>query len=291
VDRPVASSKPLVDNRGMGVRVLLGVALAVSMPSLAHGADCITVQETRLAIAGDATCGGLKLKSGTRSGLRADDRIDATWVEYASPGGPGEWRYNDWVQRQLANLDADRPAPAAGEQRREDHWTIQSLYRSDQLISARYLRHACCGGGRSFSSINVALLRWTLFSPDELVGLAAAAEACWGQFGDDASRGAAFAAAWPVGGAWRERDFEARAFGRQMREIIGPLVIDRVASTGRTRRLFVQVLRDQSRWSIASAGATIDFGDLMGRAGGSYACTLANRELQAMARPGAVIPP
>jgi len=275
----------------MGVRVLLGVVLALSTPALAHAADCITVHHDKVAIAAGSSCGALKLKSGTRSGLRPGDTIDATWVEYISPSGPGEWRYNDWVQKQLAHLDADRPAPAASERPRADHWAIQSLYRSERLISARYMRQACCDGAAAFTSVNVDLGRWTLFSPDEVVSLAATAQACWRQFGDDVARGAAFAAAWPAGPAWRERDFAAHPFGRQMREIIGSLVIDRVPSAGRTRRLFVQVLQDQSRWSFTAAGATIDFGELMGRVAGAQVCTLANDKLQALAHPGVVLPP
>ena len=181
---------------------LLWALLWALLPGPAEAADCVTVQRETgqretIALAGDTSCGALALKSGVRGGLRPGDTIEATWVEFSAPSGPGEWRYNDWVHKQLATLNADRPVPASTTGPRADHWAIHSLYRSDRLISARYLGQACCGGESTSVSVNVDLARWTLFSPDELVSLGATAAACWRQFGEDASHGRAFASAWP----------------------------------------------------------------------------------------------
>ena len=89
------------------------------------------------------------------------------WAEFAEPDGPAEWRYNDWVRREVA----ERPG---------DKFAIKSLYRSDRLISAQFSFH---------DSVNVDATRWTLFSPDDLVSLGAAANACWRQFAGGKKRG------------------------------------------------------------------------------------------------------
>jgi hypothetical protein len=230
------------------------------MPGLADAADCIAVRHGEVSIVRDAGCDGLKLMS------RAGDAPAANWIEFADPGNPAEWRYNDWIHRQAAA-------------RRTDRFAIESLYRSDRLISARY----------SFGSVNVDATRWTLFSPDDLVSLGAAANACWRQFSEQ--RGDGFAQAWPTERPWSDRDFEFRPVGNVMREIIGADVIDPQASTGRTRRVFIAVLRDQSRWSFSDSDAQIDFGKLLGRPSEPFYCTFVKADLQTIARPGAAIPP
>src|SRR5262249_52031903 len=150
---------------------------------------------------------------------------------------------------------------------------------SDRLISARYSSHR---------SVNIDIRRWTLFSPDDLVSLGAAANACWRQFADAR---AAFSVAWPRAQPWLERDFQSRPIGFVMREMIGADVIDPQPSAGRTRRVFVEVLRDQSRWTFDAQGAQVDFGELLGRPQGAFSCAFANADLRAIAQPGEAIPP
>jgi hypothetical protein len=246
----------------MRVRGLVGFLFIVLCPGFAHAADCIAVQQGEVAVSQDAGCGDLKLMS------RPDGAPPATWAEFAKPDGPAEWRYNDWVRREVAL----RPGKFA----------IESLYRSDRLISARYSFH---------DSVNVDATRWTLFSPDDLVSLGAAANACWRQFADGRKRGAAFADAWPAERPWIDRDFDFSLWPEVMREIIGPEVLDPVPSTGRTLRVFVWVLRDQARWTFSDAGARVDFGDLLGQESGRFSCAFANADLKAIARPGAAVPP
>lgn len=247
----------------MGLRGLVGLVLAVSMPGWAHAADCIAVRNGEVSIDREAGCGDLKLIS------REVGTPAATWAEFARPDGPAEWRYNDWVRHEVAARKADR-------------FAIESLYRSDRLISARY----------SFGdSVNVDATRWTLFSPDDLVSLGAAANACWRQFSGKKKRGAAFAEAWPTGRPWVDSDFHIGLWPEVMREIIGSEVLDPVPSTGRTLRVFVWVLRDQARWTFSNAGAEVDFGDLLGKKSGPFSCAFANADLKAVARPGAAVPP
>ena len=244
----------------MGVRGFVGVLLLlVLLPSVAEAADCIAVRQGEVSIVRGAGCGELKLVSHT------GEQVIATWVEFSEPGSPAEWRYNDWVHRQVA--------------RRADRFAIESLYRSDRLISARYSSHR---------SVNVDVRRWTLFSPDDLVSLGAAANACWRQFADGR---ASFAAAWPNARPWADRDFERRPFGWTMREVIGSDVIDPQPSTGRTRRVFVEVLRDQARWWFNEHGAQIDFGELLGKTAAPFSCSFANADLKTIAQPGATVPP
>ena len=247
----------------MRVRGLIGFLLVVLIPGWAHAADCIAVRNGELSIDREAGCGDLKLLS------RGNGTPGATWAEFAKPEDPAEWRYNDWVRREVATRKADR-------------FAIQSLYRSDRLISARY----------SFGdSVNVDATRWTLFSPDDLVSLGAAANACWRQFADDKDDGTAFAAAWPTARQWIDSDFHFSRWPQVMREIIGPDVLDPVPSTGRTRRVFVWVLRDQARWTFSDAGARVDFGDLLGKKAAPFSCAFANADLKTIARPGAAVPP
>ncbi len=247
----------------MGLRGLVGVLFVVLCPGLAEAADCIAARNGELSIDRDAGCGDLKLMS------HASGASMATWAEFAQPDGPAEWRYNDWVRRQVAA-------------RKADGFAIESLYRSDRLISARY----------SFGdSINVDATRWTLFSPDDLVSLGAAANACWRQFADDEEGGAAFTKAWPTARPWIDGDFRYSRWPEVMREIIGPEVLDPVPSTGRTLRVFAWVLRDQARWTFSDAGAQIDFGDLLGNKAGPFSCTFANADLKAIAKSGVAVPP
>jgi hypothetical protein len=247
----------------MGVKGLFGVLLVVLSPGFAEAADCIAIRQGEVSIERDAGCGDLKLMS-RDAGART-----ATWIEFAAPGSPAEWRYNDWVHRQVAA-------------RKTDRFAIESLYRSDRLISARY----SFGG-----SVNVDAARWTLFSPDDVVSLGAAANTCWRWFAEDKMRSADFARAFPRERPWIDDDFEHHAFGRVMREIIGPDVIDPQPSMGRTRRVFIAVLRDQSRWSFSDSGAQVDFGELLGKTSQPFSCTFANTDLKAIAQPGAAVPP
>lgn len=247
----------------MKVRGLVGFLFVVLCPGLAHAADCIAVRQGEVAIRQDAGCGDLKLLS------RADDAPAATWAEFAKPDGPAEWRYNDWVRREVA----ERPG---------DKFAIESLYRSDRLISARFSFH---------DSVNVDATRWTLFSPDDLVSLGAAANACWRQFAGGGKRGDGFADAWPTERPWVDRDFDVSLWPEVMREMIGAEVLDLVPSTGRTLRVFVGVLRDQARWTFSDAGARVDFGDLLGKTAGPFSCAFANADLKAIAKPGAAVPP
>jgi hypothetical protein len=246
----------------MRVGGLVGLLLVVFGPGFAHAADCIAVRNGAVSIDRAAGCGDLKLMS------RGAGTPAATWAEFVRPDGPAEWRYNDWVRREVVT--------------RRDKFGIKSLYRSDRLISARY----------SFGdSVNVDATRWTLFSPDDLVSLGGAANACWRQFAHGAKHGAAFAEAWPTGRPWIDRDFDFSLWPEVMREIIGPEVLDPVPSTGRTLRVFVWVLRDQARWTFSDAGAQVDFGDLLGKKSGAFSCALANADLKAIAKPGAAVPP
>ncbi|MBS0522153.1 MAG: hypothetical protein JSS04_00855 [Proteobacteria bacterium] len=200
---------------------------------------------------------------------RADGAPAATWAEFARPDGPAEWRYNEWIRREVA----ERP---------RDKFAIESLYRSDRLISARYSFH---------DSVNVDATRWTLLSPDDLVSLGAAANACWRQFANDKERGAAFARDWATERPWVDRDFELGLWPEVMREIIGPDVLDPVPSAGRTLRVFVWVLRDQARWTFGDLGARVDFGELLGKQAGPFSCSFVNADLKAIARAGAAVPP
>ncbi|HYD06509.1 MAG TPA: hypothetical protein VEC60_12330, partial [Reyranella sp.] len=211
----------------MGVRFFVAALLAVLLSGVAEARDCITVRQDDVAIVKDSGCGDLRLMSRKRDDPRPNIDIGATWIEFAVPAGPGEWRYNDWVGRQVATLNLDKPIKLAPEGRSEDRVTVESLYRSDALISARYSRRMCCGVGSTvYGSINVDLRRWTLVSPDDLVSLGAAANVCWRQFADDGRHGEAFAAAWPLERPWVDRDFEHHRIGHRMRELIGPVVID-----------------------------------------------------------------
>src|SRR6476661_5500359 len=231
----------------MGVRLFFAVILAVLMPGLAEAADCITVRQGDVTVVRDARCGDLKVLSRKRDDLRPNIDVAATWIEFALPSSPAEWRYNEWVRKQLATLNFDKPLNLSSELKSEDRFVIHSLYRSDRLISARYSRSVCCGGNADtfYGSLNVDITRWTLFSPDDLVSLGAAANACWRRFADDSKRGAAFAQAYPLERPWVDRDFEIRQIGHVMRDLIGPVVVDPVPSKDRTRRLFISALKDQ----------------------------------------------
>jgi hypothetical protein len=246
----------------MGLRGLVSVLVLVLCPGFAEAADCIAVQHSEVSVVRDAGCGDLKLMS------REGGEQATTWAEFGRPDGPAEWRYNDWVRRQVALRDGG--------------FAIQSLYRSDRLISAHY----------SFGwSVNVDATRWTLFSPDNLVSLGAAANSCWQQFAHDKTRGEAFTRDWATERPWVDGDFRFRRFPETMREIIGPDVMDPAPSTGRTLLVFVWVMRDQARWTFSDTGAEIDFGDLLGKKAERFSCSLANADLKAIAHPGAAVPP
>jgi hypothetical protein len=246
----------------MGLRGLVGFLFIVLCPGLAEAANCIAVRQGDVALAHEAGCGDLKLMS------REGGEQGTTWAEFTQPDGPAEWRYNDWVRRQVALRDGG--------------FAVQSLYRSERLISARY----------SFGwSINVDATRWTLFSPDSLVSLGAAADSCWQQFAHDKTRGDAFTKDWATERSWVDSDFRFRRFPETMREIIGSEIMDPVPSPGRTLRVFVWVMRDQARWTFSDTGAAIDFGDLLGKKVERFSCSLANADLKAIAKPGAAVPP
>lgn len=276
----------------MRIRILGAALLAMLLPAAAQAADCIAVRQDDVTIVKDAGCGELRLLSRQRDELAAE--IGATWIEFVEPAGPGEWRYNDWIHRQVASINFDKPMRSVPDKRREDRFTIRSFYRSDRLISARYGRWLCCGGNAGdtiYGSVNVDLEHWTLLSPDDLVRLGSAANVCWQQFGDDGKRGVAFAKAYPIERLWSDRDFEVRRVGRVMRDIIGPVVVNPVVSQERTKGVFVAVLRDQSRWSFTDHGALVDFGQLLGLAEGTFTCSFATAELKAIAHAGVAVPP
>jgi hypothetical protein len=275
----------------MGVRFFVGVLLAVLLPRLAEAADCVTVRQDDIGIVKDAACGELKLMSRKRDDKRPDIDIGATWIEFAAPAGPAEWRYNDWIKRQVATINLDKPIDLAAGRKKEDRFAIDSLYRSSRLISARYAR--CCGanGGTIYQSVNVDIARWTLFSPDDFVSLGATANACWRRFADEKKHGEAFARAWPFERPWADHDFEIRRIGPVMREMIGPAVVDPQPSHERTRRVFIEVLKEQARWSFSDKGAIIDFGELLGAKSGPFFCRLPNADLQTIAVAGVAIPP
>jgi hypothetical protein len=275
----------------MGLKLFVGLLLAVLLPGLAEAADCVAVRHGDVTIVNEAGCGELKVMVRKRDDARANIDIGATWIEFAAPAGPAEWRYNDWIKRQVATINLDKPITLPPEQRSEDRFAIDSLYRSNLLISARYVR--CCGakGETIYRSVNVDIARWTLFSPDDVVSLGATANACWRRFADDEKSGEAFARAWPSERPWADRDFEIRRIGPAMREMIGPAVVDPHPSQERTRRVFIEVLKEQGRWSFSDNGAMVDFGALLGDASDPFFCRLRNPDLQAIAHAGVAIPP
>jgi hypothetical protein len=277
----------------MGARLFLAALLALLMPGLAEAADCITVRQGDIALVKQAGCGELRVLSRKRDERQANVDIAATWIEFAVPAGPAEWRYNDWIHKQVATLNFEKPIKLTPELYNEDRLAIDSLYRSPRLISARYARWVRFGpdGNTLYGSLNVDIARWTLWSPDNLVSLGHAANACWRRFADENERGEAFARDWPLERPWADRDFEIRTIGPAMRELIGPVVIDPRPSQERTRRVFVAVLQDQARWSFSDRGAVVDFGALLGYRSGLFFCDLPNAQLRAIAHPGAAIPP
>lgn len=269
-------------------------AVAVLLPAAAQAGDCIDVQQEKVSLVEESGCGELRLLSRSRAEEHPRIEIGATWIEFVDPAGPGEWRYNDWIHKQVATINFDRPIRSLPDKKREDRFAIRSFYRSERLISARYGRWVCCGGNAGdtiYGSINVDLERWTLFSPDTLLHLGPAANVCWQQFGDDQKQGAAFSKAYPIERLWSDRDFEFRRVGRVMREIVGPTVVNPTISLQRTKNLFIAVLQDQARWSFTEQGALVDFGDLLGFANGPFVCRFANDDLKAIALAGVAIPP
>lgn len=275
-----------------GRRVLVFL-LAVLLPGLAEAADCVIARDGNVSLVDAEPCNGLRLMSRQRDDPRPNVEVAATWVEFAEPRDAGEWRYNEWVREQLRVLNFDRPLAAASEGRSEERLGVASLYRSPRLISARYARWVCCDMQIStiYASVNVDIGRWTLFSPDELVSLSEAADRCWQRFAADRERGPVFAAAYPRGRALIDDDFDRRWIGRTMHAMLGPIVLEPYVSRERTERVFIEVLKNQSRWSFSEQGAAIDFGELLGFASGPFFCELPNSDLKQIARPGAAIPP
>jgi hypothetical protein len=279
----------------MTVRLLLGALLLVCAPALAEAADCMAVRQDHVSLVEGADCVGIELKQRKPDDPQANVDVAATWIEFVQPAGPGEWRYNDWIREQLAELNLGKPLTPTPGQRREDRFTVRSFYRSDRLISARYGRWVRAAGAKTgatiYSSINVALTHWTLLTPDDLVSLGGAANACWRQFGADERHGEAFTRAYPRERPWVDRDFEIRRIGPYMRDMIGPVLINPKVSTERTQRIFVGTLQDQSRWSFSEHGALVDFGGLLGVESGLFTCSFSHADLQAIAHDGVALPP
>jgi hypothetical protein len=271
----------------------LALLVAILLPGLAEAADCVVVRDGNVALVEAEPCDGLKLMTRRRDVPPSTIDVVATWVEFAEPRNAGEWRYNDWVGRQIKALKFDRPLTAVADRRSEDRLGIASFYRSQWLISARYARWVCCGlqAATIYGSVNIDIAGWTLFSPDALVSLGAAANVCWRRFSDDPERGTRFLETFPRARAWIDGDFEHRRIGPAMHEIIGPVVVNPTVSPDRTQRLFVEALKNQSRWSFSEQGAVVDFGELLGHAAGPFFCELPNHDLRPMARPGAALPP
>ena len=275
-----------------GRRVLV-LLVAWLLPGPAEATDCVVTRDGNVSLVDAGPCDGLKLMTRRRDGGQPGIDVAATWVEFAEPRNAGEWRYNDWVRRQVKALKFERPLTPVSDRKNEDRLGIASFYRSEQLISARYARWVCCGLQTTaiYASINIDIAGWTLFSPDALVSLGAAANACWQRFADDPERRGRFLAAFPRARAWSDGDFEHRPIGPVMHEIIGRVVVNPTVSPDRTQRLFVEALKNQSRWSFSEQGAVVDFGELLGPTAGPFFCELPNDDLRSMARPGAAIPP
>jgi hypothetical protein len=274
-------------------RRILVLVLALLLPGLAEAADCVVARDGNVSLVEAEPCDGLRLMTRRRDVAQPNLDVAATWVEFAEPRNAGEWRYNDWIRRQVRALKVDRPLTPVADRRSEDRLGIASFYRSERLISARYARWICCGlqATAIYGSVNIDIAGWTLFSPDALVSPGAAANACWRRFADDPERGTRFLVAFPRARAWIDGDFEHRPIGPVMHEIIGPAVVNPTVSPERTQRLFVEALKNQSRWSFSERGAVVDFGELLGHAAGPFFCELPNDDLRSMARPGAAIPP
>jgi hypothetical protein len=274
-------------------RLVLVFLLAMLLPGLAEAADCIVARDGGLSVVDGEACAGLKVMSRRRDDPRPNIDVIATWVEFTEPRNAGEWRYNEWARQQVKGLNFDRPLNPLADRRSEDRLGIASFYRSPRLISARYARWLCCDLKIStiYASINIDIAGWSLFSPDDAVSLGAAANRCWQRFADHPEHGRAFGEAYPRARAWRDDDFEHRQIGRVMHTMIGPVVVEPKVSEDRTQRLFVEVLKNQSRWSFSEQGAAIDFGELLGFASGPFFCELPNSDLKQIARPGAAIPP
>jgi hypothetical protein len=277
----------------MAFRGLCFLLFAMLLPTAGQAADCVSVRQGDVSLAQDAACGNLRVAVRKRDDPRPNIDIAATWIEFTVPGNAGEWRYNDWIRKQVATLNFDKPINLTPDLKSEDRLVVDSLYRSERLISARYARWVCCGshGDTIYSSVNVDIERWTLLAPDDLVDRAAAANFCWRQFGDLKKRGDAFAKAYPRERPWTEDDFDGRQIGPIMRDMIGPVVINPQPSRDRSQRIFTSVVKDQGRWSFTGQGALIDFGELLGFAPGPFFCTFQNADLKEMARPGAAFPP
>jgi hypothetical protein len=273
--------------------LLLAVFMTASEPGAAQAADCAAVRQGEVSLVQDAACAGLKLMSRKRDDPRPNVVIAATWLEFVAPGNAGEWRYNDSIRKQVARISFDRPIDIPPERRSEERFIVESFYRSERLISARYVSTVCCGmrGNPIYSSINVDSERWTLLSPDDLVHPGAAANLCWQQFGGAERRGADFAAAYPRERPWSDDDFDHSRLVPAKLDMFGPVVINTQPSRERTQRIFIAAVKDGGRWSLTGRGASIDFGDLLGVEAGHFACTLRNDELQAMAQRGVSFPP
>lgn len=275
------------------LRFLCFLLLAVLSPAAGQAADCVTIRHGDVSLLQDARCSGLKLVSRKRDDPRSNIDIGAIWAEFESAGNAGEWRYNDWVKKQVATLNFDRPISITPDLKSEDQFSIESLYRSERLISARYSRWICCGahGATIYSSINVDNRRWTLLALDDLIDRGAAANFCWRQFGRQKENGEDFTKAYPRERPWVENDFDSPRIGPTTRDMIGPVVVSSQPSKDRTQRIFISVIKNEGRWSFTRQGAVVDFGELLGYASGPFACLFQNEDLNASARPGASFPP
>ena len=268
--------------------------LVLLLPTAVQAADCIAVHDGQPVLLQDAACKGLELRSRRGEDVRRNVEVSASWVEYAVPASPEEWRYNAWIAKRLAVLDFDNAKAGAAVGFRENRLAVQSFYRSERLISARYGRSTCCGTrqvGTTYSSISIDSERWTLLSPDDLVSLGKVADACRQQFAGDEARGADFVRVYPLERALADGDFYSRRIGPVVLDLIGSVIIPANPSEDRTRRVFIAVLKDQGRWSFSEHGALIEFGQLLGIDAGPFTCTLPNDALRTMAARGAAFPP
>jgi hypothetical protein len=245
--------------------LMLGSTTLLAAPVEAGATDC-PVSPTRNKTA-TGLCSGIAILQRSTPDAQPNAGTHAVYAKFERPGTAAERLYNDWIEDRVGRLNFQPVGDVRGQSTHQiELLSLETLYRSKGILSARYRHYWCCGphGDAEYPAINVDMTRGRVVDPGSLLHMHAVATACSRQLAEQKKMGFDL-----IDNAFTEEDLRPN----------------------QRAGLFLERLVASERWSFSDNGAVLELGNLHGYANGPYICRFTNAVLRTMARPGVAIPP
>jgi hypothetical protein len=252
-----------------GWRHLLGLVLSsttlLAASVEAGAADCPVVPTKNKTAT--PLCAGIAILQRSTPDAQPTAGTHAIYAKFEKPRTAAERLYNDWIEKRVGGMNFQPVGDVSGQSGNQiELLTLESLYRSKDMLSVRYKHYWCCGvhGDADYPAINIDTTRGVILDPSALLHMHAVATACSRQLAGQQKMGFE-----RIDNSFTEEDLRP----------------------DQRPDKFLNRLVESGNWSFSDKGAVLELGNLEGYANGPYTCRFPNAVLRSLARPGVAIPP